>query len=461
MSEAERLAASFRDPSGFVFCSHGNLLRQVNRSYADNWQLLTTSGLLDELTAARLVVSHERLDVSEGLDDSAIGVIRPEFVPFISYPYEWSFSQLKDAALLTLDIQTRALARGMSLKDATAYNVQFLNGRPIFIDTLSFEAYKAGQPWVAYRQFCSHFLAPLALMALVDIRLGALQRVHLDGISLDLTARLLPGTTKLRPGLAAHIHMHARAQRMDGRNDTPSAKPAKISQTASLALIDSLQGTIRSLSWQPEATEWGNYYAETNYSDAAMAEKHRLVAELLDAAEPSNRTCWDLGANTGEFSQLAAQRAFNTIAVDSDPAAVEKAYLKVKADSQTSILPLLNDLANPSPSQGWAETERESLISRGPAGVVLGLALIHHLAIGNNIPLPLIARYFAQIAEWAIIEFVPKSDSQVVRLLRSREDVFADYDRTGFESAFEAHFEVVRSSLISGSERELFLLRRR
>ncbi len=339
MKGAERLSASFRDPSGFVFRSaEGDLLRQVSRVYSANWSLLHSSGLLADLTENRLLVNHEEIPGER--NDETIATLRPELIPFISYPYEWAFSQLRDAALLTLDIQKRALARGMSLKDASAYNVQFLAGRPIFIDTLSFDAYEEGRPWVAYRQFCSHFLAPLALMALVDVRLGALQRTYLDGIPLDLTSKLLPGTTKLRPGLAAHIHLHARAQRADGKESTAAPKHSNISRTASLALVDSLEGTIKSLDWRPAATEWGDYYSDTNYTASALKEKSRLVGEFLDQTAPTRRTCWDLGANNGEFSQLAAERGLNTLAIDIDPAAVEKGLYEAESgEARADIAP--------------------------------------------------------------------------------------------------------------------------
>ena len=462
MTEAVRLGSSFRDPSGFIFLADSTIYRQINASYADDWSLLGESGLLHELTSRGLLVAHEPFPLSSAFSDSAIAVIKPEHVPFVSYPYEWSFSQLQDAALTTLEIQNLSLARGMTLKDASAYNIQFLRGRPTFIDTLSFESYREGEPWIAYGQFCRHFLAPLALMALDDVRLGALLRLYLDGIPLDLTAHLLPGSTKLRPGLLAHIHVHARAQRGDTRPTADKkAKPAQVSKNAMLALIDSLEGTVRSLHWEPNATEWSDYYADTNYTAAAMGDKHRLVAEFIAAADPQNRVCWDLGANTAEFSKLASEQGFYTIAMDGDGAAVEKAYLSVRETHEASILPLCIDLTNPSPTLGWANAERDSVIARGPAGLVLSLALVHHLVIGNNVPLPLLAQFFSNIGEFVICEFVPKHDSQVERLLRSREDIFVDYDEAGFETAMGEHFDMVRSEPVAGTERRLYLMRKR
>lgn len=446
-----RLSASFRDPSGFVFRRDGTLYRQVNEPYAADLAVLMDGGLHDELVADGLLIASERVSLDLAPEPGAVAVFRPEPVPLVSYPYEWCFGQLKDAALLTLEIARRALARGLVLKDASAYNVQFLRGRPVFIDSLSFEAYREGEPWVAYRQFCGHFLAPLALMAHVDVRLGLLLREHIDGVPLDLAARLLPGSTRLRPGLLMHLHIHGKATRQAA---TESVRQARISKTALLALLDSLRGAVEGLRWEPTGTQWADYYEATNYSEAAMADKKRLVGEYLRGV---GGTCWDLGANTGEFSRLAAAQGFETIAWDMDPAAVERAY----RSRAPGVLPLLQDFTNPSPGLGWAGVERDSLAARGPADVVLALALVHHLAIGANVPLPKVADYFAQLGQRAIVEFVPKEDSQVRRLLASRRDVFPTYDRAGFEAAFSPWFEIEASAPVADTARTLYRLTRR
>ncbi|MGE5373519.1 MAG: SAM-dependent methyltransferase, partial [Bacteroidota bacterium] len=208
-----QLSASFRDPSGFLFIREGVLYRQVNQKYAQEYARLMESGLYEKLVKARLLVPHVEVEGVQPESGECFRVIQPERVPFISYPYEWSFGQLKDAALASLSIQKRALKLGMSLKDASAYNIQFVHGKATLIDTLSFELYKEGQPWVAYRQFCQHFLAPLSLMALKDVRLSQLLRVYIDGIPLDLASELLPWRTQLNFGLMTHIHLHAGAQR--------------------------------------------------------------------------------------------------------------------------------------------------------------------------------------------------------------------------------------------------------
>jgi ribosomal protein L11 methylase PrmA len=454
--------ASFRDPSGFVFRRDGVLYRQVQPRYGRDYDLLLGSGLYDSLADAGLLVRHHEVDPSAAVSPGAYRVLKPEPVPFISYPYEWCFSQLKDAALATLQIQKTALGLGLGLKDASAYNVQFVGGRPVFIDTLSFERYEEGSPWAAYGQFCRHFLAPLALMSRVDIRQGQLLRLYVDGIPLDLAARLLPGSSKLNPGLLAHIHLHGGAQKRCGDGEAQRRSAGRtVSRAAIMGLLDSLEGTIRKLHWQPEGTEWADYYGHTNYTDAAMESKRRLVGEMLDAVTPAPRAVWDLGANTGAFSRVAAARGADVVAWDVDPAAVERNYLECRKSGAGRILPLLQDLTSPSPGLGWASEERRSLLQRGPADVVMALALVHHLAISNNVPLPAVARFLQAAGKCLIIEFVPKADSQVQRLLAGRPDIFDGYTREGFEAAFAPYFETLRVADVTGSQRSLFLLRAR
>ncbi len=454
-SSEDRLPASFRDPSGFLFRRDGILYRQINPLYDEHYQQLMSSGLYARLVKAGALVAHEELP-----DETTPGVrvIRPELLPFISYPYEWCFSELKDAALLTLSIAKKALDAGMMLKDASAYNIQFRAGRPVLIDTLSFEKYKEGAPWVAYRQFCQHFLAPLALMARRDVRLNQLLRVYIDGIPLDLAAALLPLSSRLQAGLAAHIHLHAAAQkRYAGAEGAGSPARARgMSKMALTGLIESLQNTIRGLRWQPQGTEWGDYYDATNYTRAAFDEKLATITRWAAQVQPT--LTWDLGANTGVFSRAAAQHSALTVAWDIDPAAVEKNYAAMKQAKETQLLPLVVDLTNPSPAIGWQNTERSALAERGPADLVLALALVHHLAIANNVPLPDLAAFFACVSRWLVIEFVPKSDSQVKRLLATRQDIFPHYDEAGFEAAFSPRFTIREHLRIAGSERSLYLM---
>jgi ribosomal protein L11 methylase PrmA len=446
-----------------VFSVDGVVYRQVNAVFGDGYRRLMKSGLYDELARDRLIVAHEEVPLRLADAPPALAVLQPQQVPFISYPYEWCFSELKAAALLTLDLQRRALASGMILRDASAYNVQFVGTRPIFIDTLSFGEYVEGQPWSAYRQFCQHFLAPLALMAHAHSSLGELARVHIDGIHLDLATSLLPLSSRLRPGLLMHLHLHNRILRKVP-NMTSAAPQVRgtMNRTALLGLIDGLERTVRGIVWKPAATIWSSYVAHMNYSDAAQQHKRRLVGEMISMAAASGplRMIWDLGANTGDYTRLAAATGAHVVSIDGDHTVVEQHFAQLR-ESSLSILPLIQDLTNPSPGVGWTNSERRSLLERGPADLVLALALVHHLAIGSNVPLESLAAFFERICRRLIIEFVSKQDSQVQRMLTLRDDVFTGYTQSAFERAFSDRFRLVRLNAIEGTVRTLYLMERR
>lgn len=457
-----RIGASFRDPSGFVYAADGVIHRQVNRSYRQHYDLLMSSGLYDALVRNGSLIPHQEIDVAP-LPAEAYRILRPQPIRYISYPYEWCFSQLKDAALLTLDVQLSSLSFGMTLKDASAYNVQFVGSRPVFIDTLSFETYTEGTPWVAYKQFCEHFLAPLALMSHVDTRLGHLLRRYLDGIPLDLASRLLPATSRLRPGLFLHIHAHARSQKRherDGRTAQRLRLPS-VSKNRLIALMENLRGVVRRCRPRHDATEWSDYYQDTSYPAAAMAEKEAAVQGMIDTFADSRDTIHDIGANTGRFSRLLAGAGRYVVSHDIDEGAVERNYLHNRAHSVDGVLPLLLDLTNPSPPIGWALAERASALERLSNDTVVALALVHHLAISNHVPLRQLAEFFAGIASTLIIEFVPKEDSQVQRLLATRTDAFPDYRQDHFETAFSAFFDILAKKALSGMPRTLYAMRRR
>ncbi len=459
MNQQKIESASFRDPSGFLFRQGERLFRQVNLAYKEDFELLVSSGLYDELVAEGLLVAHKEAEIAPPRPELAYKVIEPEQVGFISYPYEWSFSQFQDAALATLGIQKKALARGMTLKDATAYNIQFHRGRPVLIDTLSFEKLAPGKPWIAYGQFCRHFLAPLALMSRKDVRLGLLSRLFIDGVPLDLASKLLPRSSRLNFALQLHVHLHARMQARHAESSLKERKTRQVGARGLMGLIDSLESAVRKMKWEPKGTEWAEYYDGTNYSETAFARKREIVDRYLERVRPGN--VWDLGANLGVFSRLAAGRGIPAVSFDYDPAAVEKNYRRCRAGGEKLILPLLLDLTNPSPSLGWAGEERVSLAGRGPADLVMALALVHHLAISNNLPLGRIAAFFRRTCRHLIVEFVPKNDSQVQRLLSSREDIFPDYRPDAFEEEFGKLFETVDSQKVEGSERTLYLMRAR
>lgn len=451
------LASSFRDPCGFLFRRDSALYRQVNIAYQEDYDLLMTSGLYKELVEEHLLVSHQEVDIVPEIPDIAYKVIRPFNIPFISYPYEWSFSQLKQAAIATLEIERVALGYGLSLKDASAFNIQFLDGKPIFIDTLSFKRYTSGEPWIAYRQLCQHFLAPLVLMAYSDVRLNQLLRIYMDGIPLDLASSLLPKRTWANWGVLMHIHLHAKSQKKHADTQLPINR-SKMRRNSLLGLVDSLFTTVHHLKWRPDGTEWANYYEETNYTQSGLEHKTKLIRKYLELAKPCS--VWDLGANTGLFSRLASKYGIFTVAFDIDPACVERTYLETIKHQESCLLPLLLDLTNPSPGIGWENEERTSLIDRGPVDMIFALALIHHLAISNNLPFDRIAGFLARICDDLIIEFIPKEDSQVQRMLVNREDIFDEYTQEIFEQKFSQYFVILQKYPIIDSLRTLYLMKR-
>ncbi len=449
---------SFRDPDGFVFLDEGISLRQINPAYRLHYDQLMSSGLYQTLVSENLLIPHEELDLSRAHSKDAYKIIKPGQISFISYPHEWSFSQIRDAALLTLGVQKRALAYGMSLKDANAANVQFQNGAPVFIDTLSFEKYEEGDPWIAYRQFCQHFLAPLALMSYKDSRLAGLLRVHLDGIPLDLASNLLPLKSRLNLGLLLHIHFHAGMQRRY-QNSTLSIPARKKMRPASLlGLIDHLETVVRNLKWLPQKTAWSGYDQDCHYGPSSLLEKERAVSRYL--LQINSKLVWDIGANTGRFSRIAARQGALVISMDADPAAVEKNYLQCKTESERRILPLCLDITNPSAGLGWDGRERLSLWERPLPDTVLALALVHHLAIGENIPLDKVAETFAKICSYLIIEFIPKTDPKVRQLLVSRPDIFSGYDQASFERTFQSLFSILKHTPVTDSGRILYLMKK-
>lgn len=433
-----RVSSSFRDPSGYVFEKNGIIYRKVGEEYRLILQELATSGLSSKLVSDRMLLPFEW--VSED-------TLKPEQVPFISYPYEWSFSMLKDAALLTLRVQQLALEHNMILKDASAYNVQFVKGKPILIDHLSFYPYEEGKPWVAYRQFCKHFLAPLALTAYKGFSFIRQLQLDMDGPKLGEMSRLLPFRAKLRPGILMHLVLNG----ADSRAVAPRSW-MKISKFKLLSLIKSLESTVRHLNWEP-TRGWKDYEKECNYSDEATHKKAYIVEEYLRKA--GSRVVADLGANVGLYSQVALDLGCRVIAVDSDPACVELCY---KSNGGDDCLPLVVDLANPSPALGWESTERDSFISRLSVDTVMALALVHHLAIGNNLPLDRISTFLANISGYLVVEWVPREDSQVQKMLKFREDVFPNYTKEGFEEAFSRDFSIVDCKQIEGSLRSVYLM---
>lgn len=442
----------------YVFYLEGVIYRQVNACYRFQYQMLMESGLYEKLTSDGYLIEHRNSDFI-GSDTDCCCIIAPERVPFITYPFEWSFSQLKDAALTTLRIHRTALDYGMILKDASAYNIQFVRNTAKLIDTLSFDFYEEGTAWVAYGQFCRHFLAPLLLMKHVDIRLQQLLRIYIDGVPLDFASKLLKRNHDALT--TQHIHWHAKAiarHTEDGKSNS-TQKASQISKFSHIALIESLERMIERLTLDNVKTEWMEYYNHTNYSQEALAHKEEILIQMLQTVNVSS--VWDLGANDGRFSRIALKNGAEiAVAFDIDPLAVEQNYLAGKKSKQ-NIVPLLFDLTNPSPGIGFGNAERVPAEQRMQPDCIIAFAIIHHLAISNNLPLGKIAEWMASISPLLIIEFVPKEDSQVQTLFARRDDVFPEYNQVGFETAFSEYFLLVTSRKITCSSRTIYLYRRR
>ena len=456
--DSSRLGSSYRDPSGYVFEDNGRVLRAIAPQYAKHYERLMGCGLYEDLIARDLLVMHEELS-GHPEAPGAWRVIRPVMIPVITYPYEWCFSQLKDAALLTLDVMRVALDHGMILKDASAYNVQFVDCRPVFIDTLSFEAMDAPEAWAGYRQFCEQFLLPLALAAYLGPETSLILRSYVDGIPLGLGSRILPRRSLLDPTLLMHVHMHALAQESFAQRGTAERVGRRPSFRGLLALVESLEAGVRRLKLPAGRSAWSEYYSDTNYSASAMASKAYVVGEMIRVAAPRN--AWDIGANDARFSEIARESGARILAIDSDWRAVDAAYQRIRREGAHGIDTIVWDLVNPSPNLGWRESERASLPRRDGPDLVIALAVIHHICIGRNVPTASFVEWLRDSAPWAIVEFVPKEDSQTKRMLFGREDVFADYDQSHFETAAAEHFVVERSSAVEDSLRVIYLLRRR
>lgn len=443
--EKTREPSSFKDPDGYVFYSDNKVYREVFESYNENYEKLMNSGLYGELTQKDLLIEHEEVKTQE-----ENRVLKMDKVDFISYPYEWSFSQLKDAALLTLRIEKIAEKYDMTLKDASAYNIQFKNGKPVFIDTLSFEKQES-KPWKPYRQFCRHFIAPLALMKHTDPRLNSLMRAHIDGIPLDLTSKLLPRRTYFSLHLGIHIHLHNffQSRYSDGRKKGPK----KMSTQMLSNIKKNLRSTVEKLEMDGNNTEWSNYYKkDSNYTQLGSEHKKEIVERYVEKIKPSET--WDLGANNGRFSNILSKHTSGlTISLDSDPVSVNQNYNK----SHDGVLPLVQDLANPSPDLGWMNRERKNLFERGDAELGVALALSHHLKLSDNITLSEQAEFFSKHFEKLIIEFVPPSDSNLQKLLSTRDN-FEEYSQGVFEKEFKQFFEIVDKEKIKDSERRIYLM---
>ncbi len=447
--------SSYRDPSGFIFTKDHNLYRQVNKVFAADYDHFISSGCYAKLVAEHLLVPHEM--ISENLTGSAEwhATLKPATIPFITYPYEWSFDMLKDAALLTLRLLKESIGFGMILKDATPYNIQWMQGRMIFIDTLSFEKYNETEPWIAYRQFCEQFLGPLLLMHYRKMPLQPLLLAWPEGIPLNVTRSLLP--VRSRFSLYTYLHIHLNAK-IGSRSKPGEAKKVIFTKQKLLNLVNSLESLVKRLTLTPKKSTWSEYYEEASGRDNYLEEKKKMISEWTASLE-GVRTAADLGANDGVFAQLLAGQKIYTLAADLDPYCINNLYHTIKNSGEKNIQPLIADMANPSPAIGVNNEERSSLRDRLRVDLGLALALIHHLVIGRNIPFERVAEFFAGICKkYLVIEFVPKTDEKVKLMLSGKKDIYQAYSETGFSEAFQRYFHITGKQAIGGSGRVLYLM---
>jgi hypothetical protein len=453
MADHTRHPASYKDPSGFIFQASGKFYRQVNKIYAGHYDLLISSGLSSFLQEKKLLLHHEEVTENILHSDDWYLTLLPQQIPFTSYPYEWCFEQLKDAALLTLEIVRLSIDKGLILKDATPYNVQFVNGRPVFIDTLSFEKYDPLLPWIAYRQFCESFLFPLLLSHYHKTGIQPFLNSYPNGIPVNITANLLPWKSRLNPGVSLHVFLQNKLNEKTKNTGTA----VSFSKNKLRNLISHLDGIIRDLN-NSDKTEWSNYYAESISSREYLGKKEKIISTLFQKLD--GRNLLDLGANEGFFSRLAAAKNFDVIAIDKDDQCINTLYKKVKEENITNILPLCMDLINPSPASGFANNERASFGERIHTDAVMALALVHHLAIGYNLPLSKIAEYLYGFSHQLIIEFVPKEDEKVQLLLQNKKDIYPEYTREHFENVFRPGFTIAEKVQVPDSDRIIYLMKR-
>jgi hypothetical protein len=446
--------SSYRDPSGFVFRHEGILYRQVNQSYKKDFDLFMQSGLYERLTSERLLIPHEEVDQNFSAADNYYKTLLPQQLPFISYAYEWSFDMLKDAALLTLQLAKEGIGYGMILKDATPFNVQFVNGKPIFIDTLSFEQYDATKPWIAYRQFCECFYAPLALMHYLQFPLQQLILSYPEGIPLSLAAKLLPWKSRLN--LHVNLHIHLQAKYATKKDVQQKEKAIHLSKQKLLNILNSLENSILSFHLNKPTGVWSGYYHEAKQREDYVSEKKKIIEQWV--SNLSLKSAIDVGANEGEFSQLLADKNIFTIGADGDHYSINNLYQRIKAEHISNIHPLIIDFSNPTPSIGVNNKERSSLSERLQVDLVMALAVIHHLCIGKNIPFTSAIEMFLGLGKHLIIEFVPKQDEKVQTMLRQKKDIYDWYTEENFIKTFSAHYNIVERKEVGTSGRKLFLM---
>lgn len=453
---------SFKDPEGRVCLVGGEIYRTLNHDATDRMTMLADIGLLDELADQGLLIPSRLVKTTNvGLDPAAFGdsLLHHQRIAPLTYPFEWSFEMMRDAALTTITLIEHCLERDFILKDASAYNLALHRGRMVFFDTLSIDHYISGSPWEAYAQFCREFLFPLMLTAYRGIEFQALYRGRLSGIGLGEIVRMLRLRDVPRRGVLRHVLLQWRLEKSFGGTDV-SVRDRFDQSTFSKQIIGNNLKNIRTLitklQYRPANSVWIDYTGQSSYSDADTIHKSAFVSRAMERIGP--RRVVDLGCNTGVFSLIAAKHAEWVAAVDIDTACIDALYRHVRANGLINIVPLVGDLLNPTPGMGWNLTQRRSLFDRVGCDAFLALAFVHHICIGGNVPLDAILDQLRHIAPAGVIEWVDKDDAMVRQMLRNRADVFADYRWDHFERLLRERFTLADVQESHGGARKICLL---
>ncbi|KAA5824055.1 class I SAM-dependent methyltransferase [Algibacter amylolyticus] len=451
--------ASFRDSSGYVFLDEDVVKRVVNPIYFKQYRALKENEFFEKLFKLGLLIEHEEI-----ASNATEIIIKPEKIPFFTYPYEWSFNQYKEAALLTLKLQKICLENNFSLKDASAFNITFYKGKAIFVDTLSFDFYKENSPWRSFKQFIEHFLGPLVLARYHGADALKLMTGFIDGIPLKLLSSMLPFKTKLNPFLYSNIHLLAKYEDKYSKDSKVNDKEVALSKNGQINIIKSLYNYIKKLSLK-EDSEWGEYYDKTNYAVDAFNEKSKIINKWID--EIHVKTLIDVGGNDGTFVREIKSKLETALVCDIDNNAVDYNYKTLKTNKETNVLPFVLDVLSPTPAIGFNNKERDSFISRIAAfspDVTLALALIHHMSLSGNVPFDKSAEFFATFSKHLIIEFPKRDDSWVAYLLKRKGDFskhFDAYNIENFENSYFNYFDLVYKLPIKNTKRVMFFFKRK